>query len=123
VFHILKHRRSLPIQRGSPDLSREFSLVQFERDRLNVGGKQLPVVAIWMDLGVGLDDPGRFEALETAIHRRSGGLTQLDEFSGWSGLVTDGIQDRLDVRIVHQLEYDLRSGRRFRSTVSTAGSR
>jgi hypothetical protein len=123
VFQAVKHSRSLPIQRGIPDRGGEFSVGQFERDRLDVGGEQLPVVAIWMYLGVGLDYPGRFEAFETAIHRRSGALTQLDEFSGWSGVVTDGIQDRSDVRIVQQLEIDLLRGRRRCSAVSTAGSR
>lgn len=123
MFHSLKHDRCLPIQRGIPDRGGEFSIVQFERDRIDVGGEQLPVVAIWMHLGVGLDEPGRFEAFKPTIHRRSGALTQFDEFLGWPGLVTNGIQDRSDVRIVQQLENDPWRGRRFCSTVSTAGSR
>ncbi|MFQ3293576.1 MAG: hypothetical protein ACI9PP_000751 [Halobacteriales archaeon] len=122
VFQAVKHSRSLPIQRGIPDRGGEFSVVQFERDRLDVGGEQLPVMAVWMYLGVGLDESGRFEAFETAIHRRSGARTQVDEFPGWSGVVTDGIQDRSDVRIVQQLENDLRKGRRFCIAISTTGS-
>jgi hypothetical protein len=54
VFHVQKHSRSLPIQGGTSGPGSECSVVQFERDRVDVGGEQLPVVAVWMYLGVGL---------------------------------------------------------------------
>jgi hypothetical protein len=123
VFHTLKHNHRLRIQLNISHCGGESPLTQFERDRLDVGGEQLPVVSVRMYLGMSLDEPGRFETIEPAIHCRSRAITQLDEFPGWPGLVTNGVQDRSDVRIVKQLEYDLRGGRRFCSAVSSARSR